>query len=56
MCKSYPVIEKHDAIFIWFGLDPNEPPAELAFRSNWPVKNGVHFVSGRLEGQSSVCN
>ncbi|WP_336721267.1 aromatic ring-hydroxylating dioxygenase subunit alpha [Acinetobacter soli] len=29
--KSYPVIEKHDAIFIWFGLDPNEPPAELAF-------------------------
>ncbi len=29
--KSYPIIEKHDAIFIWFGIDANEPPAELEF-------------------------
>jgi len=27
--KSYQVLEQHDAIFIWFGLDDAEAPAEL---------------------------
>ena len=29
--KSYPVIEKHGAIFVWFGIDINEQPKELDF-------------------------
>ncbi|MDB0323973.1 3-phenylpropionate dioxygenase, partial [Acinetobacter baumannii] len=29
--KSYPVIEQHGAIFIWFGIDANEQPAPLEF-------------------------
>ncbi|MBL1379260.1 aromatic ring-hydroxylating oxygenase subunit alpha [Zobellella iuensis] len=27
--RSYPVIEKHGAIFLWFGLDPDAEPADL---------------------------
>lgn len=29
--KTYAVIEKHGAIFLWFGIDPNEEPKTLEF-------------------------
>lgn len=29
--KSYHVIEKHGAIFLWFGIDPAEKPKQLEF-------------------------
>ncbi|MDN5690312.1 MAG: Rieske (2Fe-2S) protein, partial [Acinetobacter sp.] len=29
--KSYPVIEQHGAIFLWFGIDPNEVAKPLDF-------------------------
>lgn len=29
--KSYPVLEQHGAIFLWFGLDPAEEPEALLF-------------------------
>ncbi|MFW2154050.1 3-phenylpropionate dioxygenase, partial [Acinetobacter gyllenbergii] len=57
--KSYPIIEKHDAIFIWFGIDANEPPAELEFPEQLASTEWSSFLcqaDGKVNHQYAIDN
>ena len=42
--KSYQVQEMHDAIFIWFGIDPSEQPAELSLPDQFASEEWSSFL------------
>ena len=42
--KAYPVIEKHGAIFLWFGIDTNEAPTELVFPEQLESESWSSFL------------
>ncbi len=42
--KSYPVQERHGAIFLWFGVDPDAPPAALQLPEQLEDARWSHFL------------
>jgi phenylpropionate dioxygenase-like ring-hydroxylating dioxygenase large terminal subunit len=42
--RSYPIMEKHGAIFVWFGIDPQQPADTLAFAEQLESEEWSSFL------------